>query len=112
MGINGAHNQDEVDAAELFPHTSECTRKLRSMHLRRASLSCTCSAKQRRKTYLYLVRRAKRMSYVDAYARIRFQAKQRAERARSPQEQQAFLEVASWADDLEIRTLDDGPEKS
>lgn len=106
MKINGSHDPDDQDAAELFPHTADCTRKLRNVQVRGGALSCTCPARARRKTFLYLLRRARKLSYADAYAMIRHQAKIRAERARTPQERQAFLDVASWAEDLEITGLD------
>lgn len=109
MRINGSSSNDDQDAAELFPHAAECTRKLRNMQLRGSALSCTCPARARRKTFLYLLRRARRLAYADAYALIRHQARQRAERARTPQERQAFLEMASWAEDLEVRGLEESP---
>lgn len=101
---------DDRDAAELIPHTPECKRKL-LMHLRGGRVSCTCPARQGRRNYLYLIRRARKLAYIDAYALIRHRAKRRAEQTRSPQERQAFEEVAAWAEALELGELD-GPEKS
>lgn len=55
-----------------------------------------------------LITRIKRQAYTDAYARIRHQAKVRAEQAKTPAERIAYEEVASWAENLEFSTLDDG----
>lgn len=109
MRINGSSSSDDQDAAELFPHTPECIRNLRNVQLRGGALSCTCSARARRRTFQFLLNRARRIASANAYALIRHQAKQRAERARSPQERQAFQEMASWAEDLEIRGLEESP---
>lgn len=101
---------DDRDAADLIPHTPECKRKL-LLPLRGGRVSCSCPARQGRKNYLYLIRRARKLAYVDAYALIRYEAKQRAEQAKSPAERQAFEDVAAWAEALELGELD-GTEKS
>lgn len=55
----------------------------------------------------HLLKRARRMAYIDAYAKIRHEAKNRAEKARTPQERQAFEEVAAWAEALEFDHLEE-----
>lgn len=108
MGINGATNPEDQDAQDLFPHSKHCIESMRnSAVVEGRAVSCTCRANSRRHTFLYLLRRAKRMAYIDAYAKIRYQAKQRSERARTPAERHAFEEVASWAEALEFGHLDE-----
>lgn len=108
MGINGSSSPEEQDAQDLFPHTKFCNERMKhSTFIHGKAVSCTCKASARRKSFLYLIRRVKRQSYVDAYAKIRHQAKNRAERARTPAERQAFEEVASWAEALEFGHLEE-----
>ena len=102
--INGSEGPDERDASELFPHTRACIDKVRMG----GHLACTCPARQGRRNFLYLIRRARMGAYVDAYAKIRHEAKRRAERSSQPLERQVFEEVASWAEQLEIKSLEDG----
>lgn len=105
--LNGSIGEDDRDAMELFPHTTDCMIKMSRARLRNARLvTCTCPARQGRKNYLYLIRRARRKSYIDAYAKIRHEAKQRAERAQTPVERQVFEEVAAWAESLELGHLE------
>lgn len=104
--ITGSEGPDERDAADLFPHTTECKEKMRRANLRQStSLTCTCPARQGRRNALYVIRRTRRLAYVDAYAKIRHEARQQAEKAAHPAERQAFEEVASWAESLEFGHL-------
>lgn len=109
MGINGsASSPEEQDAQELFPHTKMCNERMKhTTFIHGKAVPCSCRASARRKSFLYLIRRVKRQSYVDAYAKIRHQARLRAERARTPAERHAFEEVASWAEELEFGHLDE-----
>lgn len=97
---------DDLDAVELFPHTRLCTERIaRIVPAQGESVACTCHAKARRKSFLFLLKKARRQAYVDAYAKIRHKARLRAEQASTPQERQAFEEVASWAEGLEFNEL-------
>lgn len=108
MGINGATNPDDQDAQDLFPHTKLCNERMKhTTMIHNKSVSCTCRASAKRRSFLYLLRRTKRMAYIDAYAKIRHQAKIRGERASTPAERHAFEEVAAWAEALEFGHLEE-----
>lgn len=98
---------EERDAIELFPHTRLCIDRIRQASAVHTNVTCSCPAKQRRKTFLYLIRRVKNQSFIDAYARIRHQAKVRAEQEASPALRKAYEEVAEWAEALELSHLEE-----
>lgn len=106
MTINGSETPDERDAKELFPHTKLCTGKIQSAaRVHGQMLPCTCHAVLRRRTFIEHMKKVRITAYTDVYALIRYQAKLRAERARTAQERLAFEEVASWTDQLEKDAL-------
>lgn len=108
MAINGSVTPDEQDAQDLFPHTRFCTERMKTATLIHGkAVACTCKANTRRKTFLYLLKRVRRLAYVDAYAKIRHQARMRADRAKTPAERHAFEEVAAWAEGLEFGSLEE-----
>lgn len=99
---------DNEDARALFPHTRLCTERIANVvAIHGKTGACTCQAKARRKSFLFVLQRARRQAYVDAYAKIRYRAKLRADQASTPQERQAFEEVASWAEGLEFDGLEE-----
>lgn len=106
--VNGSQSPDEQDAQELFPHTKLCTERVRSAaRVHGKSMACTCKSMARRRVYLALIQKARLEAYTDACAKIRQTARNKAERAGTPVERQAFSEVVSWADDLEMRYLEE-----
>lgn len=96
---------DDQAAQELFPHTKTCTERLRLIKVTHGSVVCTCHQGSRRKSFIGLLRKVRVLSYVDAYAKIRHEAKKPAEKAITPQERLAFEEMASWAEELEWKLL-------
>lgn len=108
MRINGSQSDDERDATELFPHTRRCTENIRrAVTIHGKAVPCSCGAQLRRRTYLFLINRVRQQAYTDAYAMIRHEAKTRSESSRTPQQREAFNEVASWAEELELRHLEE-----
>lgn len=109
--INGTHDDpDEASAKQLFPHTLTCAQRMREGVVREGrTVPCTCPARAGRKSFLHIIRRVRTLAYVDSYANIRHQAKLRAERARSPEERAAYIDVAVWAENFEIGELEAGP---
>lgn len=103
--MNTDMSDEERDAIELFPHTRVCIDRIRQARVVHPSLECSCKAASRRRTFLYLIRRAKDQSYTDAYAKIRHRAKMQAEQAREPAQRAAYEVVMEWAEHLELGHL-------
>lgn len=96
---------DDTDAQELFPHTRLCIERMHSTAAVHNEVVCTCKAKAKRKTFLFLLKKTRRQAYADAYANIRQEARRRADRSQTPLERQVFEEVASWGEDMEFKNL-------
>lgn len=104
--MNSEIPEEERDAVELFPHTRLCIDRIRLASVAHGySIACSCKAKQRRRTFLYLIRRVKNQAYIDAYARIRHQAREKAEQEEEPAIRKAYEAVAQWAESLELNHL-------
>lgn len=105
--VNGTTTDDGREAAELFPHTRRCIDRMRSSAVQHGKVvPCVCPATARRRIYLKLINRIRLLAYTDAYAKVRHEAKVRAERTLDPGAKAAFEEVASWAESLEVGQLE------